>query len=59
MPSFQEQLVPKMKYIPNAMNFVNQSKSSSLIINITAWKVSKYVVISGPYFPVFGLNTEI
>ena len=24
----------------------------------TAWKVSKYVVISGPYFPVFGLNTE-
>ena len=20
----------------------------------TAWKVSKYVVISGPYFPVFG-----
>ena len=25
----------------------------------TAWKVSIYVVISGPYFPVFGLNTEI
>ena len=25
---------------------------------ITAWKVSKYWVISGPYFPVFGLNTE-
>ena len=24
----------------------------------TAWKVSKYEVISGPYFPVFGLNTE-
>ena len=23
----------------------------------TAWKVSKYGVISGPYFPVFGLNT--
>ena len=22
-------------------------------------KMSKYVVISGPYFPVFGLNTEI
>ena len=21
--------------------------------------MSKYVVISGPYFPVFGLNTEI
>ena len=24
----------------------------------TAWKVSKYGVISGPYFPVCGLNTE-
>ena len=23
----------------------------------TAWKVSKYGVISSPYFPVFGLNT--
>ena len=23
----------------------------------TAWKVSKYRVISGQYFPVFGLNT--
>ena len=23
-----------------------------------AWKVSKYGVISGPYFPPFGLNTE-
>ena len=26
---------------------------------ITAWKVSKYGVISGPYLPVFGLNSEI
>ena len=25
----------------------------------TAWKVSKYGVISGPYFPVVGLNMEI
>ena len=25
----------------------------------TAWKVSKYGVFAGPYFPVFGLNTEI
>ena len=24
----------------------------------TAWKVPKYGVISGPYFPAFGLNTE-
>ena len=27
------------------------------IYGITAWKVSKYGVLSGPYFPVFGLNT--
>ena len=25
----------------------------------TAWKVSKYGVFSGPYFPVFRLNTKI
>ena len=25
---------------------------------LTAWKVSKYGVISGPYFLAFGLNTE-
>ena len=25
---------------------------------VTAWKVAKYRVISGPYFPAFGLNTE-
>ena len=24
----------------------------------TAWKVSKYRIFSGPYFPAFGLNTE-
>ena len=33
-PSFQEKLVPKIKYIPNAMKFHNQSSSSSLIINM-------------------------
>ena len=30
-----------------------------IVMPSTAWKVSKYGVISGPYFPVFGLNTEI
>ena len=25
---------------------------------LTTWKVSKYGVFSGPYFPVLGLNTE-
>ena len=27
-------------------------------VTLTVWKVSRYGVISGPYFPVFGLNTE-
>ena len=27
-------------------------------IDFTAWKVSKYGVFSGPYFPAFGLNTD-
>ena len=27
------------------------------LIRFPAWKLSKYGVISGPYFPVFGLNT--
>ena len=27
--------------------------------SFTTWKVSKYGVFSGPYFPVSGLNTEI
>ena len=26
---------------------------------VTVWKVFKYGVFSGPYFPVFGLSTEI
>ena len=38
------------------------SSNSVFCINITstltAWKVPKYGVISGPYFPLFGLNTE-
>ena len=31
----------------------------SLWYTVTAWKVSKYGVFSGPYFLVFELNTEI
>ena len=28
------------------------------LFSLTSWKVSKYGVFSGPYFPAFGLNTE-
>ena len=31
---------------------------STLIIDYTAWKVSKYGVISGPYFPEANLKTN-
>ena len=30
-----------------------------VFIPTTGWKVSEYGVFSGPYFPAFGLNTEI
>ena len=36
-----------------------QIKIDGIFLAITAWKVSKYGVISGPYFPVFRLNTWI
>ena len=32
---------------------------SPIIFTNTAWKVSKYGVFSGPYFPEIGLNKEI
>ena len=34
-------------------------KSNTLAYYFTVWKVFKYGVFSGPYFPVFGLNKEI
>ena len=34
IPSFQENLVSKMKYTPNTMKFGTQSTSNSLIINM-------------------------
>ena len=37
----------------------DQFQSMYHLTKHTAWKVSKYRVFSGPYFPVFGLNTEI
>ena len=37
----------------------NETVIRVYIILYTAWKVSKYGVFFGPYFPVFGLNTEI
>ena len=38
--------------------FPLKHKSDISLSLCTAWKVSKYGVFSGPYFPAFGLNTE-
>ena len=35
----------------------NSHKDDSIVQSSTAWKVSKYWVFSGPYFPVFSPNT--
>ena len=34
------------------------SNTIGCLIYTTTWKVSKYGVISGPYFPAFGLNAD-
>ena len=44
-------------FVPNSSSGIVIRWSISDYPN-TVWKVSKYGVISGPYFTVFGLNTE-
>ena len=41
-----------------ANDIVVSACTDCVIEHIIAWKMSKYGVISGPYFSVFGLNTE-
>ena len=41
-----------------AEHFPKVGSSKLMPITTTAWKVSKYGVIPGPYFPAFGLSTE-
>ena len=41
------------------MHFDNLTRRELTTYLLTAWKLSKYRVFSGPYLPVFGLNTEI
>ena len=42
--------------VPKSIRRISTENTS---IDCTAWKVSQYGVFSVPYFPVFGLNTEI
>ena len=50
-----KQLLPKIKtsILPLKTSYGTTERHS-----ITAWKVSRYGVFSGSYFPAFGLNTE-
>ena len=51
------------RHIPTLSNTYDGDYSNNsqciLASNYTAWKVSKYRVFSGPYFPAIGLSTEI
>ena len=47
-----------LQFVKNRREYI-LDQSFILIDWNTAWKVSKYGVISGPYFPVVGPNTEI
>ena len=46
-------------YFVSNWNLIFHKLIMKQIPNGTAWKVPKCEVISGPYFPVFGLNKEI
>ena len=58
----QTQILEKFQNIPVLLYLkggIIMNKTYYSEASFTAWKVSKYGVFSGPYFPVFGLNTEI
>ena len=48
----------KLKKCKIQFYFCFALKTYSTLKRLTAWKVSKYRVISGPYFPVFSPNIE-
>ena len=54
-----QQTLQDFESISNQFEMLSIPKKLKVIHIHTAWKVSKYGVISGPYFPVFGLNTDI
>ena len=50
--------MPSTKQQGSTHLFEMRRQNLYTLATFTAWKVSKYGVISCPYFPVFGLNTE-
>ena len=54
LPIFSKVNTWNIREYRSSGTYINSPKST-----LTAWKVSKYGFISGPYFPVFQLNTDI
>ena len=52
-----QHVVPQ--YIVMDQKFSHVENVIICTVILTVWKVYKYEVCSGPYFPVFELNTEI
>ena len=53
-----ERIIKTFNYRPSITNIKKNPESQTIILSALR-EVSKYGVISGPYFPVFGLNKEI
>ena len=55
-------IIVESKFGLNHFSHMNYDFFTGIITKIdmvtTAWKLSKYGVFSGPFFPVFGLNTK-
>ena len=49
----------KISYNFLYLALLNASTNHKVLLKGTAQKVFKYGVYSGPYFPVFGLNTDM
>ena len=50
--------VVEMEVLPGEHTETVVKVSWEAFSHSTAWKLPKYGVFSGPYFPVIGLNTE-
>ena len=52
------QVLTNQSQIQTKMQQETKSHPKHMVQVSTAWKMTKHGVISGPYFPAFGLNTE-
>ena len=59
LSKFSSQVSLKIQIIPLGFVAIGAHRCMTFDTFFTAWKVSKYRVFSGPYFPVYGMNSEI